>query len=78
MKILRSILGLLLIVAATGCATYQGGTADEYNTETGAAVSGPVASPSMRPGMNPNDPRDSHFTTRPQPDVSPDPSAVPP
>ncbi len=27
----------------------------------------PSASPTFRPGMNPEDPRDSHFTTRPQP-----------
>jgi hypothetical protein len=70
LKSLLCIIGAILTLA--GCASNQGGTYDEYQTGTGASVNpGPVASPSMRPGMNPDDPRDPHFTNRPIPESTP-------
>ena len=41
---------------------------DEYSTGTyvGEGQPEPSASPTFRPGMNPEDPRDPHFTTRPE------------
>jgi hypothetical protein len=68
-----SLIGLLLLPLA-GCATreYQGGGYDTYDTGTEIDVSpGPTASPTFRPGMTPNDPRDPHFTTHPEPMQSP-------
>ena len=67
---------LLLITGAilplAGCASHQGGTYDEYQTDTRVSVNpGPIASPSMRPGMNPDDPRDPHFRNRPIPGSTP-------
>ncbi len=71
---------LLLVFPAlllAGCASNQGGTSDEYQTGFGnsnppADVSpGPAATPSFRPGMNPDDPRDPHFTNRPLPGDTP-------
>ncbi len=64
-----------LALALSGCASYQGGTSDEYNATSGNSVGEvypePAGSPTFRPGMNPEDPRDPHFTTRPQPQASP-------
>lgn len=60
-----------------GCASHRGGTSDEYQTGTGTSYAptdvnpGPAASPSFRPGMNPDDPRDPHFTNRPMPGTTP-------
>ncbi len=60
-----------------GCASYQGegGTSDEYNTtmDRGESYPQPAGSPTFRPGMNPQDPRDPHFTNRPQPQQIPPP-----
>ena len=70
-----SILSAVLCLA--GCASHhpQGGTAEQYQTGSGAGSAegypAPIASPTFRPGMNPSDPRDSHFTTRPEPTQSP-------
>lgn len=71
------ILGAALPLA--GCATNQGGTAEETATaeqftplpDAGESHPAPAASPTFRPGMNPYDPRDSQFLTRPQPRQSP-------
>jgi len=51
----------------------SGGTSDTYSTGMSAGQSNPqpAASPTFRPGMNPDDPRDPHFTTRPEPQSSP-------
>ena len=57
------------------CSTYRGGTGDQYNMITNHAESypEPAGSPTFRPGLNPEDPRDAHFTTRPQPAEPPQP-----
>lgn len=77
MKYLRFLcLGSALLLLA-GCSSYQGGTPDTYQSTTGSGSSPgqtypqPTASPTFRPGMNPDDPRDPHFNTRPQPWQSP-------
>jgi len=72
--VLSLIFGALLTL--TGCASYQGGTSGEApvyfnNSDTGEAYPAPAASSTFRPGMNPEDPRDPHFNTRPQPTQSP-------
>jgi hypothetical protein len=66
------ILFPILLAASlfAGCATNRGGSNDQY-TEGTNTVEGnpqPSASPSFRPGMNPEDPRDPQFLNRPQPD----------
>jgi hypothetical protein len=62
-------------LALAGCTTREGGTSDRYDYNTGAHVGEsnpqPADSPTFRPGMNPQDPRDPHFTNRPQPDQLP-------
>ncbi len=66
MSFLSLVAGLGL--ALTGCASYQGGTADQSGRMTGGEEvhPQPTASPSFRPGMNPEDVRDPHYTTRPE------------
>ncbi len=77
MSIKRYIWIAALALPLAGCATYQGGTPDEYTTSSGfgqaEAYPAPAGSPTFRPGMNKSDPRDAHFTTQPQP-VSPAPT----
>ncbi len=72
-KLMLTTASLALLLS--GCASYQGGTSDEYDTSSGNSAGeanpAPAASPTFRPGMNPEDPRDPHFTTRPQPQASP-------
>ncbi len=71
------LLASALVLGLTGCASYQGGTTDPYDTAGSGATSldqsnpEPAGSPTFRPGLNPNDPRDSHFSTRPDPQASP-------
>ena len=66
MKLRALLLVTAVVLPLSGCASRQGGTYDEYQTSTGASIEpGPVASPSFRPGMNPDDPRDPHFNNRP-------------
>jgi len=73
---------LILIVTAAlplaGCSTHRGGTGQapvEYNTggDLGESYPTPRASPTFRPGLNPQDPRDAHFATRPEESSSPMP-----
>jgi hypothetical protein len=52
------------ILAFAGCATNQGGVVDEYYTPSGT-VRGNPASPTFRPGMDPNDVRDPNAFARP-------------
>ncbi len=70
--------GFFILVTAlslAGCSSYQGGAGEQTNTMTGGAAGEgnpqPANSPTFRPGMNPEDPRDSHFTIRPQPNQPP-------
>ena len=75
----------LLVCAAlplVGCASYRGGTSEkeeEYSTQSdlGEVRPAPMASPSFRPGINPEDVRDPHFPTRPQPDQVPSQTSPP-
>jgi hypothetical protein len=66
----KALIFALLAVAPMACTTDRGGSVDTTEYEAGAASAG-APSPTMRPGMNREDPRDPHYTTRPQPDVSP-------
>ncbi len=58
-----------LLWLATACSTHQGGTGSYYDESLGGtqAHPAPIASPTERPGMTPEDPRDAQFITRPQP-----------
>src|SRR5207302_9859102 len=65
-RIMKSIAVLtfaLICLGLSGCASYQGGGADEYNSGYGSL--GNPASPTFRPGMNPQDPRDPTASSRP-------------
>jgi len=62
------MVALCAALGLAGCATYQGGTGDEYTTTRATGMSsGPVASPTFRPGMNPKDIRDPNALTTPSP-----------
>jgi len=61
MKAMMLILTASAAVALSGCATNQGGDYDQNTTMSGT-VRGNPASPTFRPGMNPNDIRDPNFT----------------
>lgn len=69
---------LLPLAAATlmlaGCATDRGGTADEYNMNTGYGQSTnpePTSSPTFRPDLNRQDIRNPNSLTQPQPNQPP-------
>ena len=68
MKISKLILLACTAVGLAACSTYRGGTGDEYSTgsSVGESHPEPVGSPTFRPGMNPEDPRDSQFLNRPE------------
>ena len=72
------VLIALFLLPFAGCATHQGGAEESYTTSTGGAQSypEPSASPTFRPGMNPNDPRDPHFVEPSTPPVEPPPSTT--
>jgi hypothetical protein len=63
MKTILMILWAGAVLALSGCATNQGGATDKYNTTWGLGAN--PASPTMRPGMYPNDIRDPNALTRP-------------
>ena len=68
---ITSLLALALFGGA--CSTNHGqatGTNSNYVNETQANPA-PPASPTARPGMTPEDPRDAQHITRPQPSISP-------
>ncbi len=73
MKIRYFALIALAALPLVGCSSSRtenaGGTSDPYGIGTSTAEGNPQpsASPTFRPGMNPQDPRDPHFITRPQP-----------
>jgi hypothetical protein len=73
MKAILMILTACAVLTFTGCVTHQGSAVDEYNTTSGT-VSGNPASPSFRPGMNPNDIRDPSSVNRP---LEPTPTSPP-
>jgi hypothetical protein len=70
------------VVPLAGCASNKGGTNGEqpdYGAQSnigGQAHPEPRSSPTFRPGLNPEDPRSSQFTNRPQPNQVP--SQAPP
>jgi hypothetical protein len=60
LEIMKAIALLITACAAlilAGCATHQGGAYDQETTMSGTARGNP-ASPTFRPGMNPDDIRD--------------------
>lgn len=61
-----SLLILAGLLALAGCSTYQGASADQDGYYYGRDA-GPMGSPTMRPGINPIDPRDPNALTRPFP-----------
>ena len=63
MKIIAILLVTLASLALSGCASYQGGITDEYNSGYGTLMN--PASPTFHPGMYPQDPRDPNALTRP-------------
>jgi hypothetical protein len=70
------ILLVCAVIPVAGCASNKGGTAEEppqYGPQSsvGEANPEPMSSPTFRPGLNPEDPRDSQFMTRPQPNQAP-------
>lgn len=57
------------VLTLTGCASNRGGTGeDTYDTLRGTEYEQGEASPTFRPGMNREDPRDAQFSNRPQAD----------
>ena len=73
MKYLQLLLFVPLVLLLNACSTHQGG-AGYYDENTGSGMqSGPMSpsSPSMRPGMTPQDPRDPQHFTNPQPSEPP-------
>jgi len=66
---LFAVLSLFSLVFLTNaCSTNRGGTAENYDTLTGSSGNPvPVASPTERPGMTPEDLRDPQHLTRPEP-----------
>ena len=81
MKYLQLLLHVPLVVLLNACSTTPanqgGGAYYDQNTNYGALGSpSQPASPSMRPGMNPEDPRDPQYITRPQP-LEPPPTTKP-
>lgn len=77
MKVIDLVLAMSTAILLAGCSStsYQGGTAEQFNVTTNSAEAypEPAASPTFRPGMNPQDPRDSQFETRPRPAEPPQP-----
>lgn len=76
MKYLRFLLLVPLMFLFNACSTNStnqggGGYYDENSTTVTQSNPLPPASPSWRPGMTPEDPRDAQFITRPQPLESP-------
>lgn len=68
MKRLATILGLTISVVGltAGCSSDRGGSVDQYGSSVNGAEAypQPAGSPSQRPGINPQDPRDPQFGTR--------------
>jgi hypothetical protein len=77
MTIKRVLMVGALSLPLAGCATYQGSPPEDYSIDTGYGRAepypSPAASPTFRPGMNQQDPRDAHFTIQPTP-ASPAPT----
>jgi hypothetical protein len=64
MKAMASVLTACAAMVLSGCATNQGAASDQYDTTYGTSRGNP-ASPTFRPGMNPDDIRDPTSVTRP-------------
>ena len=64
MKPIGVFLACSMITLFAGCASNRGGSVDQYDTTTSTE---PTSSPSFRPGMHPEDPRDAQFGNRPEP-----------
>jgi len=66
MKTILLLLTTLTVLFFMGCTTGRGGTSDEYDRDNGYGT-GPAASPTFRPGMNPSDIRDPNALIHPVP-----------
>jgi hypothetical protein len=65
MKPVAVVLTSLIVLLLGGCASNQGGSVNDLNTMSSTeGQPAPAASPTMRPGSNPEDPRDAQFSTR--------------
>jgi len=66
---------LMMLLAGCSSTSYQGGTDSRYHVTTNSAETypEPAGSPTLRPGLNPQDPRDAQFETRPRPAEPPQP-----
>jgi hypothetical protein len=64
MKAIALLLTVSAALALSGCATNQGAASEQYDTTYGTGRGNP-ASPTFRPGMNPDDIRDPTSMTRP-------------
>jgi hypothetical protein len=73
MRYLGIVSILSLIWLASACSTdNRGGANANYDAFTGSEeYPSQPSSPSQRPGMRPEDPRDPQFITRPQPSEPP-------
>ena len=73
MKKIKMFLLAGSLFALAACSTDRGGATDEYSTGTGADTynPAPAASPTFRPGMNPEDPRDAQFPQHSDPNQPP-------
>jgi len=70
MKYLIPMFALMSLLA--GCSTNRGGANVGYEAAPRSeAYPVPTAGPTARPGMTPEDPRDSQYVTRPEPLVPP-------
>jgi len=59
-------------LTCAGCYTEQPArTSGAYDSTYYQAYPQPAASPSQRPGLNPDDPRDPQFGSRPNPTLTP-------
>ena len=76
-RLLMQTLAAAGFLACAGCYTQQPtNTGAAYDTTSYQAYPHPAASPTQRPGLNPEDPRDPQFGARPDPTLTP-PSTKP-
>jgi hypothetical protein len=69
------------VLAVCGCKSNHGGTVERYDETTGWEVrqpSGPLPSPTFRPGMTPQDIRDPNRYVYPRTEPRPEPQPPPP
>jgi hypothetical protein len=69
MRYLVTVLAVANILFIAGCATRYGANSGQWNATVSDAQAypAPAGSPTQRPGMNSQDPRDAQFTSRSEP-----------